>query len=148
MLACIASKTWSPMRGPNSVWLSLMCVSLSSPRQTSPACARHCRAPAGPCSGTGGLAPRPHRSPTGRATGHRGRLLRSLGSDLRQGLLERGHSRLRVLVAGCRRVLRDPLDQRIRRTVLDEFRIELGVGVLVELVEIVVVQDALLEHAA
>src|SRR5699024_245005 len=65
-----------------------------------------------------------------------------------QGLLERGHSRLRVLVAGCRRVLRDPLDQRIRRTVLDEFRIELGVGVLVELVEIVVVQDALLEHAA
>src|SRR5699024_12217493 len=52
------------------------------------------------------------------------------------------------LVAGCRRVLRDPLDQRIRRTVLDEFRIELGVGVLVELVEIVVVQEALLEHAA
>src|SRR5699024_2205547 len=47
-----------------------------------------------------------------------------------------------------RRVLRDPLDQRIRRTVLDEFRIELGVGVLVELVEVVVVQEALLEHAA
>src|SRR5699024_1042296 len=42
----------------------------------------------------------------------------------------------------------DPLDQRIRRTVLNEFRIELGVGVLVELVEVVVVQDALLEHAA
>src|SRR5699024_5536363 len=40
------------------------------------------------------------------------------------------------------------LDQRIRRTVLDEFRIELGVGVLVELVEVVVVQEALLEHAA
>src|SRR5699024_8017667 len=73
---------------------------------------------------------------------------RSLHADLHQDLLERGHSRLRVLVAGSRRVLSDPLDQRIRRTVLDEFRIELGVGVLVELVEVVVVQEALLEHAA
>src|SRR5699024_1868360 len=84
----------------------------------------------------------PDPSPTGRAApGHRSRLLRSLGADLRQGLLERGHRRLGVLVAGCRRILSNLLDQRIRRTVLDEFRIELGVGVLIELVEIIVVQE-------
>src|SRR5699024_9548695 len=45
--------------------------------------------------GTGGAVHRTHRSPTGRAApGHRSRLLRSLGADLRQGLPEPGHRRL------------------------------------------------------
>src|SRR5699024_11539251 len=35
-----------------------------------------------------------------------------------------------------------------RRTVLDEFRVQLGGGVLVGLVEVAVVQEALLEHGA
>src|SRR5699024_6774515 len=99
--------------------------------------------------GTGGAVHRTHRSPTGRAAPRpRSRLLRRLGADPRQGLLERGHRRLGVPVAGRRRILSNLLDPPIRRTARDALRIELGVGVLVAPVEIIVVQAALLAHPA